>query len=84
VGQACGAFYDATHSGSLRHIDQPLLNTALGAARKRSLGEAWAWHRMDATDISPLVAVTLALHGLVKASAAKRGLTRVTGRVSVG
>lgn len=85
VGQSCGAFYDAVQSGSLRHIDQPLLNTALGAARKRLLGEAWAWHRMDATDISPLVAVTLALHGLVKASGAKRGgLTRVTGRVAVG
>lgn len=84
VGQACGAFYDAVTAGKLRHIDQPLLNTALGAARKRPLGDAWAWHRMDATDISPLVAVTLAVHGQVKASGVKKGLTRVTGRVLTG
>jgi phage terminase large subunit-like protein len=59
--QACGAFYDAAVDLRLRHRDEPILNRALGAARKRSLGDAWAWHRKDATDISPLVAVTIAL-----------------------
>jgi phage terminase large subunit-like protein len=64
MARACGAFYDLTASGRLRHIDQPALNSALGAARKRSLGDAWAWHRRDSTDITPLVAVTLAAFGL--------------------
>lgn len=62
--QACGAFYDAALAGRLRHLDQPLLNSAIGAARKRETSHgAWAWHRRDLTDISPLVAVTLALFG---------------------
>lgn len=66
MAQACGAFYEAvTESKSLRHLDDPRLNGALAGARKRPLGDAWAWHRRDsATDISPLVAVTLAWHGL--------------------
>lgn len=65
MGQACGSFFDAVAAGRLSHFDQPALNSALGAARKRPLGDAWAWHRKDpSTDISPLVAVTLALFGL--------------------
>lgn len=64
VGQACGQLYDSALSGSLRHIDQPQLNTALAGARKRKLGDAWAWHRLGDTDITPLVATTLALWGL--------------------
>lgn len=64
MGQACGAFYDAAVEKRLRHRKQPSLNAALGSARKRPLGDAWAWHRRDpSTDITPLVAATLALHG---------------------
>lgn len=63
MARACGAFYDLAVNGRLRHIDQPPLNSALGSARKRNLGDAWAWHRRDLTDISPLVAVTLAAYG---------------------
>jgi hypothetical protein len=69
VGQACGMFYDLVRDDKLRHLDDPRLNLALGSARKRPLGDsgAWAWHRRDSsTDITPLVAGTLALHGLVK------------------
>lgn len=67
MGQACGAFFDAVTNDppSLTHFDQPMLAKALGAAKKRPLGDAWAWARKNTTvDISPLVAVTLALHGL--------------------
>ena len=70
MAQACGGLYDAAMADGMRHIDQPQLNTALAAARKRSLGDAWAWHRKDSTDISPLVAVTLALWGLTSTSIA--------------
>jgi phage terminase large subunit-like protein len=63
MAQACGTFYDLATDLRLRHLDQPMLNSALGAARKRNLGDAWAWHRRDLTDISPLVACTLALFG---------------------
>ncbi len=83
VAQACGAFYDAAMADGLRHIDQPQLTTALAAARKRNLGDAWAWHRKDTTDISPLVAVTLALWGLTSTTvaAAKAPAKRVARRV---
>lgn len=66
MAQACGALYeDVVENGALRHIDQPQLNAALSGARKRHLSDAWAWHRRDSTvDISPLVAVTLAWHGV--------------------
>lgn len=64
AAQACGQFYDAATSDALRHLDQPELNAALAGAARRPLGDAWAWARKNSTsDISPLVAVTLALFG---------------------
>jgi phage terminase large subunit-like protein len=63
--QGCGQLFDAVVEGKVAHLDQPILNLAVGAARKRSLGDAWAWARKSGGDISPLVAVTLACWGLV-------------------
>jgi hypothetical protein len=62
--QACGALFDANEAGGFKHLDQAPLNAALLAAKKRNLGDGWAWDRKDDTDISPLVAATLARHGL--------------------
>jgi phage terminase large subunit-like protein len=85
VGQACGAFYDMARDDKLRHLEDPRLTLALNSARKRPLGDsgAWAWHRKDATtDITPLVATTLALFGYQSRKPEPvKGLTRVTGRV---
>jgi hypothetical protein len=65
IAQACGQFYDAVSSGDIVHLDQAPLSTALAGARKRDLGEAWAWARRGVgVDISPLVGVTLARWGL--------------------
>ena len=70
---ACGAFYDAVMEDRLRHLDTPVLNSALAVARKRSLGDAWAWHRKNAAaDITPLVACTLALYGAMSDRVAQR------------
>lgn len=63
MGQACGMFFDAVTESKVRHQSDPRLNNALAAARKRPLGDAWAWHRKGVSDISPLVASTLALWG---------------------
>lgn len=79
VTRACGAFYDAAMNNVLAHPDQPVLNEALAAARKRTVGDAWAWHRKDATtDITPLVAVTFAAYGLTTRTRAASGPARAT------
>lgn len=63
--QACGAFYDAVANQTVRHLSDPLIAAALTGARKRKLGDAWAWDRAsDGPPITPLVAVTLALAGI--------------------
>ena len=62
---ACSEFVDRVDEDRLRHVAQPELNFAVDAARRRKVGDAWAWHRRDASvDISPLVAATLAVRGL--------------------
>lgn len=76
MAQACGSFYDGVMEGWLRHTDQPQVNSALGAARKRALGDAWAWNRKNAAaDITPLVSCTLALWG-AQSSTVSRPLKR--------
>lgn len=74
--RACGMFFDGVMDGWLHHIDQPQLNSALGAARKRPLGDAWAWNRKNSvSDITALVACTLALWG-AQSSAVKKPVSR--------
>lgn len=66
MGKACGLFVDAVRDGQVTHFDQAPLNTALSTARKRDIGMggAWGWdRRRPDNDITPLVAVTLALFG---------------------
>jgi hypothetical protein len=62
--QACGMLFDAYDQDMLRHLGTPELTAAVKGGVTRPLGEAWAWSRKSSTvDISPLVAVTLALWG---------------------
>lgn len=63
---ACAQLLDGVLAGQVLHTDQPQVNVALSVARKRPLlnGEAWGWNRKNSTsDITPLVACTLALWG---------------------
>ncbi|WP_431941670.1 terminase TerL endonuclease subunit [Nocardia grenadensis] len=63
-GAACGLFYDSVMNRRMRHLDQPLFTAAIDGARKRALGDMWAWGRSTSTtDITPVVAGTLALYG---------------------
>lgn len=65
VVTACSEFMDRVDEDGLRHLAQPELNLAVDGARRRKVGDAWAWHRRDASvDVSPLVAATFAVHGL--------------------
>ncbi len=60
-GQACGALYSSVVDKAAHHLDDSILNTAVAGAKRRPLGDAWAWDRKRSdVDISPLVAVTLA------------------------
>lgn len=61
---ACGSLYDSMLRHSLHQIGQPELDVAVDGARRRNVGDAWAWSRKSSTvDISPLVAVALAAWG---------------------
>jgi hypothetical protein len=63
-GQACGLLYEQVMSNRLRHLDDPVLAAAVAGATKSPLGDAWKWSRRNSsTDITPIVAVTLALWG---------------------
>lgn len=65
VGQAFGMLLDAVAAGELRHLGQSQVDRAIAGAKRRPLGEAWAWDRRSHdTDLTPLVALTLALWGL--------------------
>ena len=73
--QACGAFYDALASSSIRHIGQEELDEAVNACRRsKGNGELWYWTRDDRTqDISPLVACTIAYDALMNKEKKKGG-----------
>ena len=64
VAQSFGVFYDGVTEGSVRHTGQGQVTAALTVARKRELAGAFAWSRKNsASDITPIVACTLALWG---------------------
>ena len=80
---ACGQFLDSVHESTLVHLNQPYINIAVSQARKRRLGDAFAWARSSATaDITPLVAATLALWGVKnsKVKKAKNGRSNAPHR----
>ena len=62
IAQACGGLVDRLVRRSLRHLAQPELDTAVRGAVRRQFNDAWMWSRRQSpVEISPLVAVTLAL-----------------------
>lgn len=64
VVAAHGNFMDLVAAGRLRHLSQPELTAAVRGAQQRKLAGAQAWERRVEVDQSPLVAATLAVHGL--------------------
>ena len=78
MAAAFGNFYDTVMDGGMRHLDQPLLNSALAAARKRKIGDSgFGWSRKDSeSDITPVTAATLALWGLTSGEIAEKPKVR--------
>jgi len=72
VGDGCGSFTSGVQPrkgevADIVHIDQLDLNEAVAGADKRPVGDKWGWDKKSsATDITPLVAVTLAAWGYRK------------------
>lgn len=66
LGATCSTLLSGLVTRDVRHIDQPQLSAAALSAGKRALGDTgmWVWSRKSATsDITPIQATTLALHG---------------------
>jgi hypothetical protein len=63
LAQACGELLNGVVEGSVRHDGNAALALAVRMAQTRSASDAWVFsQRNSAVDISPLMAVTLALH----------------------
>ena len=65
--QACGAVFDAVQQRRLAHVGYADLDRAVEAAQMKVMpgSTLWKWaRRSQADDISPLIAVTNAWHGL--------------------
>ena len=84
---ASGQFYDAVMETSphVRHTDQPQLNVSVSVARKRTMrAGGWAWTpKDDASDITPVVSVTLALWGARKDDVERPTRRRTSERTAV-
>lgn len=83
MGAACTGFMRHVLEDSLRHLGQPQLASAVDVARKRLIGKEglWGWGRaVSGADISPVVAVTLALWGAQSTTIEKQKRRR-TGEV---
>ncbi len=63
-GGSAALFADAITAATLRHMGRSSLTSALVGARRRAMGDTWTWSRStSSTDISPLVAASLAHYG---------------------
>ena len=62
VAASCTAFQAAVADGTVTHVGQPELDTAIGKARTRRMGDAETWERDVSMDISPVVAAAAAFH----------------------
>ena len=85
-GLACASLFDAICQGRVVHPGQDDLNAAVEAAQKKPMGDSlWKWNRKSAVeDISPLVAVTHAWHGLSLKSRRVADEPLVGGRLIAG
>jgi hypothetical protein len=63
--QACGAFFDGVTDRRVVHLGQDVFTESVMSARKRRLGDSWAWDRYNGGDATALVAGSLAFWAAV-------------------
>lgn len=79
---ACGVFFDLVTQGKLSHRDDDTLNAAVDGAKQQWTQDnaSWYWSRKKSdTDITPLVAVTVALAGMQRKSRVTKGPSKPRG-----
>jgi hypothetical protein len=63
MATACGMFYVAVADERVAVAPHKALDDAVAGARKRHVGDQWVWARRETgSDVSPLIAATLAFH----------------------
>jgi hypothetical protein len=67
VAQTCGALFDAVKQSEFRHRGEPALDISIRSARPRPAGDAWVFERRGQSDVTPLLAMTLALRPVLAA-----------------
>lgn len=63
--QGCGALVNAVRDGEFVHLDEGPMNQAVLDARAKPASKAWIWDAIPGSDITPIVAATLARLGLM-------------------
>ena len=62
VASACGTLYDLVNARQLAHARQHELDAAVTGSRRRPLGDAWAFSKLESVgDVTPAAAVALAV-----------------------
>lgn len=82
LGSGCSNLLAAVVTASLAHIGQPQLTGAVAVAGKRALGDTglWTFSRMSsASDITPVLAMNLALIGAQSDNVKRPGRQRAEG-----
>lgn len=75
--QACGAFFKNYRERGLRHLGQRELDVSIGAAKKRSVGDAWMFDAKGDLEISPLESGVCAAHAASKKRAPRTSRPKV-------
>lgn len=60
IVDACGVFFDAVLAGKVTVRRDVALDVAASSVTKRTVGDAWLWSRRGDSDVSPIIAATLA------------------------
>lgn len=77
VVQATGMVYDRAMASTLSHVGGPDLNAAVSGASTRRVGDSWTWSRRGEAQITPLVAASFALYGLIMTAPAQPDRNRL-------
>jgi hypothetical protein len=67
IAKACARIYDAVADNEIQIQRHEKLDQAAAGASKRVILDSWTWSRSGLSDITPLVALTMAFHQAARA-----------------